>query len=200
MSANLTGLHVGHGRGAAVGSSLANLMLAAGYDVTREYLINDAGNQMHNLALSVNARYLELLEKKVFPENGYHGEDISSQPGASKKKYGDKFFIWKKQSVFSAFRLLPRMKSLQPCGKIWRPFNCKFDVWFSEQSLHDAGKIKEAVDTLQKKRDYVYEKGGALWFRSTKFGMIRIVLSFVTTGVDPILPILPIIKINFSGV
>ena len=76
VSANPTGpLHVGHGRGAAVGSALANLMKAAGYDVTREYYINDAGNQMHNLALSVNARYLELFDIPCeFPENGYHGK------------------------------------------------------------------------------------------------------------------------------
>lgn len=87
MSANPTGpLHVGHGRGAAVGSSLANLMLAAGYDVTREYLINDAGNQMHNLALSVNARYLELFGKKCLSRKMATMEKISSsQPGASKK-------------------------------------------------------------------------------------------------------------------
>ena len=78
VSANPTGpLHVGHGRGAAVGSALANLLKAAGYDVEQEYYINDAGNQMNNLARSVNARYLELLGKEIeFPEDGYHGHDI----------------------------------------------------------------------------------------------------------------------------
>ena len=95
---------MGHGRGAAVGSSLANLMLAAGYDVTREYLINDAGNQMHNLALSVNARYLELFGKEVsFPENGYHGEDIIVTARRIKEKYGDKFLHMEETERLSAF-------------------------------------------------------------------------------------------------
>lgn len=171
VSANPTGpLHVGHGRGAAVGSSLANLMLAAGYDVTREYLINDAGNQMHNLALSVNARYLELFGKEVsFPENGYHGEDIIVTARRIKEKYGDKFLHMEETERLSAFQTLAKDEKLAALREDLEAFNCKFDVWFSEQSLHDAGKIKEAVDTLQKK-DYVYEKGGALWFRSTKFG------------------------------
>ena len=194
VSANPTGpLHVGHGRGAAVGSSLANLMLAAGYDVTREYLINDAGNQMHNLALSVNARYLELFGKEVsFPENGYHGEDIIVTARRIKEKYGDKFLHMEETERLSAFQTLAKDEKLAALREDLEAFNCKFDVWFSEQSLHDAGKIKEAVDTLQKA-----VPSGSVPLSS---GMIRIVLSFVTTGCRPILPpILPIIKINFSG-
>ena len=93
VSANPTGpLHVGHGRGAAVGSALANLMKAAGYNVTREYYINDAGNQIENLAASVNARYLALMGVECeFPENGYHGADVIETAKRIVKIYGDKF-------------------------------------------------------------------------------------------------------------
>ncbi|WP_349687484.1 arginine--tRNA ligase [Acidaminococcus sp. DS4831] len=171
VSANPTGpLHVGHGRGAAVGSALANLMRAAGYDVTREYYINDAGNQMHNLALSVNARYLELFGIPCeFPENGYHGEDIKVTAQRIKAKYGDKFIHMPEAERLEQFQSIAKEEKLAALKEDLEAFNCEFDVWFSEQSLHDADKIHQAVDELQEK-GYVYEKGGAKWFRSTAFG------------------------------
>ena len=171
VSANPTGpLHVGHGRGAAVGSALANLMQAAGYDVEREYYINDAGNQMHNLAASVNARYLELFGINVdFPENGYHGEDIVATAQRIKAKYGDKFVKMDENARLAQFQTIAKEEKLAALKEDLKAFNCEFDVWFSEQSLHDANKIKEACDFL-KANGTIYEQEGALWLKSTAYG------------------------------
>ena len=108
VSANPTGpLHVGHGRGAAVGSALANLMKAAGMNVSREYYINDAGNQINNLAASVNARYLEKLGQTVeFPENGYHGYDIIETAERIVRIYGDKFLNMSEEERLQEFRTI----------------------------------------------------------------------------------------------
>lgn len=171
VSANPTGpLHVGHGRGAAVGSALANLMKAAGYDVTREYYINDAGNQMNNLAASVNARYLELLGKETaFPENGYHGHDIIETAERIIKKYGDKFLELSEQERLEQFRTIAYKEKLAALKEVLADFNVDFDVWFSEQSLHDAEAIKKACELLTE-RGYLYEKDGALWLKATEHG------------------------------
>lgn len=171
VSANPTGpLHVGHGRGAAVGSALANLMLAAGYDVTREYYINDAGNQINNLAASVNARYLEELGQKVeFPENGYHGYDIIETAQRIVRIYGDKFLHMDEAERLQEFRTIALKEKLAALKEDLEAFNVHFDVWFSEQSLHDADAIKKACDLLTE-RGYLYEKDGALWLKATEHG------------------------------
>lgn len=171
VSANPTGpLHVGHGRGAAVGSSLASLMEAAGYDVEREYYINDAGNQMQNLAASVNARYLELLGQKAeFPENGYHGHDIIETAQRIVKKYGDKFLKLDESERLEQFKTIAYKEKLAALKEDLEAFNVHYDVWFSEQTLHDTHKIDEACKLLQDK-GYMYEKDSALWLKSTAFG------------------------------
>lgn len=171
VSANPTGpLHIGHGRGAAVGSALTNLMRAAGYDVTSEYYINDAGNQMHNLALSVNARYLEAFGQEIeFPENGYHGADIITTAERIKAKYGDKFLHMQEDERLAQFQSIAKEEKLAALKEDLAAFNCHFDVWFSEQSLHDAHKIEEAVEVL-KANGNVYEQDGAWWFKSTAYG------------------------------
>lgn len=171
VSANPTGpLHVGHGRGAAVGSALANLMKAAGYDVTREYYINDAGNQMNNLAASVNARYLEQLGQKVeFPENGYHGYDIIETAQRIVRIYGDKFLHMDEAERLHQFRTIALKEKLAALKEDLAAFNVHFDVWFSEQTLHDADAIKKACDLLTE-RGYLYEKDGALWLKATEHG------------------------------
>lgn len=171
VSANPTGpLHVGHGRGAAVGSALANLMKAAGYDVTREYYINDAGNQINNLAASVNARYLELQGQEVeFPENGYHGHDIIETAERIIRIYGDKFLHMDEKERLEQFRTIALKEKLAALKEDLAAFNCEFDVWFSEQTLHDANAIKSACDLLTE-RGYLYEKDGALWLKATEHG------------------------------
>lgn len=171
VSANPTGpLHVGHGRGAAVGSSLANLLKAAGYDVEREYYINDAGNQMNILAESVNARYLELLGKEVeFPENGYHGHDIVETAQRIIDKYGDKFLAMDEAERMEEFKTIAYHEKLEKLKEDLAVFNVHFDNWFSEKTLHDNHKIEEACDDLEKK-GYLYRENGALWLKSTAYG------------------------------
>ena len=171
VSANPTGpLHVGHGRGAAVGSALANLMKAAGYNVTREYYINDAGNQIENLAASVNARYLALMGVECeFPENGYHGADIIDTAKRIVKIYGDKFMQMEEEDRLHEFKTLALKEKLAALKEDLQAFNVDFDVWFSEKTLHDEDRIKAACDYLME-RGYMYEKDGALWLKSTEYG------------------------------
>ena len=171
VSANPTGpLHVGHGRGAAVGSALANLLKAAGYDVEQEYYINDAGNQMNNLARSVNARYLELLGKEIeFPEDGYHGHDIIDTAQRTINKYGDRFLQMEEAERLEEFKTIAYQEKLAALKEDLERFNVRFDVWFSEKTLHEANKIKEACERLLEK-GYMYEQDGALWLKSTAFG------------------------------
>ncbi len=171
VSANPTGpLHEGHGRGAAVGSALANLMKAAGYDVTREYYINDAGNQINNLAASVNARYLEQLGQQAeVPENGYHGYDIVETAQRIIRIYGDKFLHMDEAERLQQFRTIALKEKIAALKEDLAAFNVEFDVWFSEQSLHDADAIRKACDLLAE-RGYMYEKDGALWLKATEHG------------------------------
>lgn len=171
VSANPTGpLHVGHGRGAAVGSALVNLLRAAGYNVASEFYINDAGNQIDNLAASVNARYLELLGQKVeFPENGYHGQDIieTAQRILDEKK--DAYRSLPLAERLAAFKEIALQEKLSALKDDLAAFNVQFDVWFSECTLHESGALKEACNVL-KKNGYMYEQDGALWLKSTAYG------------------------------
>ena len=171
VSANPTGpLHVGHGRGAAVGSALANLMKAAGMNVSREYYINDAGNQINNLAASVNARYLEQLGQTVeFPENGYHGYDIIETAERIVRIYGDKFLNMSEEERLQEFRTIALKEKLAALKEDLEAFNVTYDEWFSEQTLHDAKAIHSACDLLTE-RGYMYEQDGALWLKATEYG------------------------------
>ena len=170
VSANPTGpLHVGHGRGAAAGSALVNLLRAAGYPVSSEYYINDAGNQINNLAASVNARYLEILGKEAaFPENGYHGADIVDTAKRIIKKDGDKYLDMAEEERLEIFKELALQEKLAALKEDLAAFNVTFDKWFSERTLHP-GLVKEACDTLQKNGN-IYEQDGALWLKSTAYG------------------------------
>ena len=170
VSANPTGpLHVGHGRGAAAGSALVNLLRAAGYTVESEYYINDAGNQMNILAQSVNARYLELLGQDVeFPENGYHGEDIKVTAQRIIDKDGDKYLKMDEQERLEIFKDLAYHEKLAILKEDLEKFNVTFDNWFSERTLHPDA-VKKAVKILQDNGN-IYEKDGALWLKSTAYG------------------------------
>jgi arginyl-tRNA synthetase len=170
VSANPTGLlHVGHGRGAAAGSALVNLLRAAGYPVESEYYINDAGNQMNNLARSVNARYLELLGQDVeFPEDGYHGQDIIDTAQRIIDKEGDKYLAMTDEERLEIFKDLAYVEKLATLKEDLASFNVTFDHWFSERTLHPEA-VKAAVKILQDNGN-IYEKDGALWLKSTAYG------------------------------
>lgn len=170
VSANPTGpLHVGHGRGAAAGSALVNLLRAAGYPVESEYYINDAGNQMNNLARSVNARYLELLGRDVeFPEDGYHGQDIVDTAQRIIHKDGDKYLDMDEEERLTIFKDLAYVEKLAALKEDLAAFHVTFDKWFSERTLHPEA-IKAAVKILQDNGN-IYEKNGALWLKSTAYG------------------------------
>ena len=170
VSANPTGLlHVGHGRGAAAGSALVNLLRAAGFPVESEYYINDAGNQMNNLARSVNARYLELLGRQVeFPEDGYHGQDIIDTAQRIIDKEGDKYLSMSDEERLAIFKDLAYVEKLATLKEDLAAFNVTFDNWFSERTLHPEA-VKAAVKILQDNGS-IYEQDGALWLKSTDYG------------------------------
>ena len=170
VSANPTGpLHVGHGRGAAVGSALVNLLRAAGYDVEAEYYINDAGNQIDHLAESVNARYLQLCGQNVeVPEDGYRGQDIVETARRIKEKDGDIYLSMPEAERLSIFKERALAEKLAALKEDLAAFNVKYDVWFSERTLHP-DKVNAAVEKLRANGN-IYEKDGALWLRSTDYG------------------------------
>lgn len=171
VSANPTGdLHLGHARGAAVGDSLCNILAKAGYDVSREYYINDAGNQINNLALSVEARYFQALgQDKPMPEDGYHGADIIGIGKTLAEEFGDKYVNVDEQERFEFFREYGLKYEMAKLQKDLEDFRVKFDVWYSETSLYKNGKIDEALKVLRES-GYIYEEEGATWLRSTDFG------------------------------
>ena len=204
VSANPTGpLHVGHGRGAAYGASVANLLEVAGFKVSQEYYVNDAGRQMDILATSVWLRYLEQCgEKFDFPKNGYKGDYIyliadsiqsefgttlqkpateifagvpadESEDGGDKEKHIDALIVKAKNLLGSShYESIFKTAVDSILGDIKEDlvgFNVNFDNWFSERSLMETGVIDAAIEKLQA-ADKIYEKDGALWFRSTDYG------------------------------
>ncbi|MFV8826285.1 arginine--tRNA ligase [Alkalihalobacterium sp. APHAB7] len=171
VSANPTGsLHLGHARGAAVGDALCNVLSKAGYDVQREYYINDAGNQINNLTTSVEARYYQALGlEKEMPEDGYHGEDIIGFGQDLAKKYGDRFVHVDAEERMEFFRAYGLKREQEKLKKDLSDFRVEFDNWFSETSLYTSGKVLETLKLLEEKGE-TYEQDGATWFRSTTYG------------------------------
>ncbi|MEI2666883.1 arginine--tRNA ligase [Rossellomorea sp. LJF3] len=171
VSANPTGdLHLGHARGAAVGDSLCNVLEKAGYKVTREYYINDAGNQIHNLAISVEARYFQALgQDKAMPEDGYHGQDIIGIGKKLAEEFGSKYAEVSDEERYKFFREYGLKIEMAKLQKDLEMFRVPFNVWYSETSLYENGKIDAALKTLRD-NGHVYEEDGATWFRSTELG------------------------------
>ena len=172
VSANPTGLlHMGNARGGALGDSLANLLKMAGYDVTKEFYINDAGNQIVNLGLSLEARYRQELGEVdyPFPEKGYHGKDIIDTAKRIIAEVGDSYLALpeeERQQKMIATALDEKISAIKSGLK---DFGVEYDVWFSETSLHESGAVKEVVDLLTEK-GLTYEKEGAIWLKTTEFG------------------------------
>jgi len=199
VSANPTGpLHVGHGRGAAYGASLANVLDAAGFAVGREYYVNDAGRQMDILAVSTWLRYLEMQGQALtFPGNAYQGNYVLDMARAIEQQHGARY-VHAVDLVYSgvpaaaadaeehldglianAKRILGPdyeyihdyvlTEQLGDCRNDLLEFGVEFDVWYSEKSLYDAGLVTRAMQRLED-AGHLYEQDGAVWFRSTTFG------------------------------
>ena len=171
VSANPTGdLHLGHARGASVGDSLCNVLAAAGYDVSREYYINDAGNQINNLAHSLEARYKQALGQDAeMPEDGYNGQDIIDIAKKLAEEFGATILDKSEEERFAFFREHGLKLELDKLKTDLANFRVDFDVWYSETSLYNNGKIDVALNKL-KENGHVFEQDGATWFRSTTFG------------------------------
>jgi len=171
VSANPTGpLHVGHGRGAAVGDALANLLSAVGYDVQREFYINDAGRQVRLLAQSIYARYQQTLGNNVaFPEDGYHGEYIAEVAQTFINVHGNTFLNKPLEECTDVFADFGKDAMLADIRTDLEAFGVRFDVWFSEKTLLADRSVQKSIEEL-KERGYAFEQDGALWLKSTAFG------------------------------
>lgn len=171
VSANPTGpLHVGHGRGAAVGDAMARILSFAGFDVDKEYYINDSGRQIRTLGLSLYLRYAELCGQEIeFPEDCYQGDYIKEMAASLKEEKGASLLELEKEE---AVLICARRAAAEILGGIkddLEAFGVPFDNWFSEQSLYDADKVMSTIKDLQE-RGTVYEKDGALWFKTSDYG------------------------------
>ena len=199
VSANPTGpLHIGHGRGAAYGDAISNLLNKIGFDVDREYYVNDSGRQMNILTLSIWLRYLELMGKKInFPEKAYQGDYIKKIAHEIKEKYADEFLILNIQSLnlpnnkndeeemldsminscinelgeekYTVIHKISLDSILTSIKKDLSDFGVTFDKWFSENSLMKTDSLNKCVSKLEI-NSKIYEKDGAKWFRSSDYG------------------------------
>jgi len=171
VSANPTGpLHVGHGRGAAVGQAIVRLLNAVGYDVTSEYYINDAGRQMKLFGASVYARYLELCgQSAAVPEDGYHGAYVTAVAERIKEQLGDTPGNSVPADLEDRCRTLAYQDMLGQIREDLASFGVELQSWFSEASLHESQAVEQVLDELQS-RGLLLEQDGALWFRSSAFG------------------------------
>lgn len=168
VSANPTGyLHIGHGRGAAYGDSLARIMKKAGYNVDKEHYVNDAGNQITNMAYSVYERYKELYGLPIeMKDDYYHGKEIITVAEKVKDLYQDKYLNNFDLEFFRNFGTECLLNNLK---KDLEKFNVTFDVWFSEKSLYKEGAVQKVLDKLSND-GYTYEKEGALWLKTSMYG------------------------------
>ena len=173
VSANPTGpLTLGHGRNAAIGDTLARLLNALGYQVEREFYINDGENstQIRNFALSVLTRYRQLLGEHVeMPEDAYHGEYVMEIAHWIREQHGDHAAQGEPEAVLKRFEHWAKQLMLQEQERDLRDFGVQFDRWFSEQSLYNSGAVERALQRLRE-QGFAYEAEGALWLRSTAFG------------------------------
>ena len=173
VSANPTGpMHMGNARGGALGDTLSNVLSRAGWDVTKEFYINDAGAQIDKFGRSLDARYIQLLKGEdavEFPEDGYQGDDIRVHAQNYIDKYGDILLDKEEQerkNQLVAYALPLNIAALQ---ETLTKYGINYDVWFYESTLHNGGSVEETLEKL-KKSNITYEKDGALWIKSTEFG------------------------------
>ena len=173
VSANPTGpMHMGNARGGVLGDSLAEVLSRAGNDVSREFYVNDAGNQIEKFAQSLEARYFQILdgeENVPFPEDGYHGDDIRELAKIFYEQHGDSYRNVPEKERHDALVQFGLEKNLAKMRRDLEKYRITYDTWFFESTLHDSGYVKETVDLLTEK-GATYENEGALWLRTSDYG------------------------------
>ena len=169
VSANPTGpMHMGNARGGALGDCLAAVLEWAGYEVAREFYVNDAGNQIDKFGLSLDVRYQQLLlgeDAIELPEDSYHGEDIKVRAQEFIDVYGDKYLKETEEVRRKALVEFALPKNIETMKGAMEKYRIDYDLWFSELSLHNGGELQETIDIL-KKNGHTYEKDGALWYKN----------------------------------
>ena len=186
VSANPTGpMHMGNARGGALGDCLAAVLDFAGYEVTREFYINDAGNQIEKFGNSLNARYIQQLKGEdaiEFPEDGYHGEDIIDHAKAFIAIHGDKYLSCDEKERKQALVDYALEKNIVALKEDLERYRIVYDVWFRESTLHESGAVQDAIDTLTK-NGYTYEEEGAVWLNCEKMGLEKNEVLVRTNGI-----------------
>lgn len=174
VSANPTGpMHMGNARGGALGDCLASVLEYAGYDVTREFYVNDAGNQIEKFASSLNARYIQELRGEdaiAFPEDGYHGDDIREHAKAFIAMHGDKYLDCDEDERKAALVDYALEKNVTALREDLEKYRIVYDIWFRESKLHNSGEVKAAIQRLSD-NGYTYEEDGAVWLDCEKMGL-----------------------------
>ncbi len=173
VSANPTGpMHMGNARGGALGDCLASVMERAGYQVTREFYVNDAGNQIAKFGLSLDIRYRQLFEGEnapELPEDSYHGEDIAERAKEFADIYGDKYIGASEEERRAALVAFALPKNIDSMHESLDKYRIYYDVWFRESSLYQSGELQDTLDLL-KAKGLTYEEDGALWYKATEHG------------------------------
>lgn len=171
VSANPTGpMHIGNARGGAIGDCLASVLEKAGYEVAREFYINDAGNQIEKFKTSLEVRYLQIYKPETeLPEDAYKGQDIIDHANAFNEIYGDKYVNADSEERRQALCDFALPKNIQKLHDVLGKYRIQYDKWFNESTLHKDGSVQRVIEQL-KASGHTYEKDGALWFKTTEFG------------------------------
>lgn len=184
VSANPTGpMHIGNARGGAIGDCLASVLDAAGYDVQREFYVNDAGNQIEKFATSLEVRYLQECGKDVeLPEDAYHGEDITVHARNFFNEVGDKYAECDSQERRDALVAYALPKNIAGLEADLGKYRIKYDKWFRESTLHKDGSVQKVIEAL-KEKGVTYEQDGALWFKASEFGNDKDIVLIRANGI-----------------
>lgn len=184
VSANPTGpMHIGNARGGAIGDCLASVLDAAGYDVQREFYINDAGNQIEKFATSLEVRYLQECGRDIeLPEDAYHGADITAHARNFFAQVGDKYADCDSQERRDALVAYALPKNIEGLEADLGKYRIKYDKWFKESTLHNDGSVKGIIDAL-KEKGVTYELDGALWFKASEFGNDKDIVLIRANGI-----------------
>ena len=184
VSANPTGpMHIGNARGGAIGDCLASVLDAAGYDVQREFYVNDAGNQIEKFATSLEVRYLQECGKDVeLPEDAYHGEDITVHARNFFSEVGDKYAECESQERRDALVAYALPKNIAGLEADLGKYRIKYDKWFKESTLHKDGSVQKVIEAL-KEKGVTYEQDGALWFKASEFGNDKDIVLIRANGI-----------------